>query len=76
MVESSCYFGRNKAVKYRDMELYTLRDSEYLDGVKLGMLVQLQLLKGRWNCNNPSVSPAELIDPITDCVTLDLRSKL
>jgi hypothetical protein len=68
VVESSCYFGRNEAVEYRD--------SEYPGGVKLGMLVQLRLLKERRNRGNPSVSPAESIDPITNCVTLDLRSKL
>jgi hypothetical protein len=39
IVESSCYFGRNEAVEYRDIELYALRDSEFPGGVKLGMLV-------------------------------------
>ena len=34
VVESSCYFGRNEAVEYRDVELYALRDSEYAGGVK------------------------------------------
>ena len=38
VVESSCNFGRNEAVKYRDIELYALRDNEYPGGVKLGML--------------------------------------
>jgi hypothetical protein len=40
------------------MELYAIRDNEYLGGVKLGMLIQLRLLKGRRNRGNPSVSPA------------------
>jgi hypothetical protein len=57
IVESSCYFGRNEAVEYGDIELYALRDTEYPGGVKLGMLVQLRLLKGRRNRGNPSVSP-------------------
>ena len=56
IVESSCYFGTNEAVEYRDIELYALRDSEFPGGVKLGMLVQLRLLKGRRNRGNPLVS--------------------
>jgi hypothetical protein len=56
VIESSCYFGRNEAVEYRDIELYALRDSQYPGGVKLGMLIQLRLLKGRRNRGNPSVS--------------------
>jgi hypothetical protein len=59
VVESSYYFGRNEAIKYRDMELYALRDSEYAGGVKLGMLIQLRLLKGRRNRGNPLISLAE-----------------
>jgi len=55
VVESTCYF----AVEYRDIELYALRNSEYLAGVKLGMLVQLRLLKGMRNRGDPSVSPTE-----------------
>jgi hypothetical protein len=55
VVESSCYFGRNEAVEYRDIELYALRDNEFPGGVKLGMLIQLRLLKGRRNRGNPSV---------------------
>ena len=56
VIESSCYFGRNEAVEYRDIELYALRDSQYPGSVKLGMLIQLRLLKGRRNRGNPSVS--------------------
>jgi hypothetical protein len=56
IVESSCYFGTNEAVKYRDIKLYALRDSEFPGNVKLGMLVQLRLLKGRRNRGNPLVS--------------------
>jgi hypothetical protein len=59
IVESSCYFGRNEAVEYGDIELYALRDNEYPGGVKLGMLIQLRLLKGRRNRGNPSVSSAK-----------------
>jgi hypothetical protein len=29
VVESSCYFGRNEAVEYKDVELYAVRDSEF-----------------------------------------------
>ena len=61
IVESSCYFGRNEAVEYRDIELYALRDSEFPGGVKLGILVQLRLLKGRRNRGNP-FSVFNLID--------------
>jgi len=28
-----------EAVEYRDIELYAMWDNEYLDGVKLGMLI-------------------------------------
>lgn len=55
VIESSCYFGRNEAVEYRDIEIYAVRDDDYPGGVKLGMLIQLQLLKGRRNRGNPSV---------------------
>jgi hypothetical protein len=61
IVESSYYFGRNEAVEYGDIELYTLRDNEYPGGVKLGMLIQLRLLKGRRNRGKPSVSSAKWI---------------
>jgi hypothetical protein len=76
IVESSCYFGRNEALEYRDIELYTFRDSEYPGGVKLGMLVQLRLLKGRRNRGNPSVSQPRWINLTTDESSLDLRSNL
>jgi len=76
IVESSCYFGRNEALEYRDIELYALRDSEYPGGVKLGMLVQLRLLKGRRNRGNPSVSQPRWINLTTDESFLDLRSNL
>ena len=56
VIEPSCYFGWNKAVEYRDIELYALRDSQYPGGVKLGMLIQLRLLKGRRNRGYSSVS--------------------
>jgi hypothetical protein len=65
VVESSCYFGRNEALEYRDLELYALRDNEYPGGVKLGMLIQLRLLKGRRNRGNPSVSQPRWIN-VTD----------
>jgi hypothetical protein len=58
VVESSCYFGRNEAVEYRDIKLYALRDSRFPGGVKLGLLVQLRLLKGRRNRGNQLVSPS------------------
>ena len=60
VVESSCYFGRNEAVEYGDIELYIVRDNKFPGGVKLGMLVQLRLLKGRRNRGNPSVSPGRM----------------
>jgi Protein of unknown function (DUF3435) len=53
VVESSCYFGTNEAVEYRDIQLYAMRDKDYPGGVKLGMLIQLRLLKGRRNRGNP-----------------------
>jgi Protein of unknown function (DUF3435) len=53
VVESSGYLGRNEAVEYRDIELFALRDPDWPGGVKLGMLVQLRLLKGRRNRGNP-----------------------
>jgi hypothetical protein len=56
IVESICYFRRNETVEYRDIELYALRDSEFPGSVKLGMLVQLRLLKGRRSRGNPLVS--------------------
>src|SRR5277367_6084458 len=52
------------------------RDSEYPGGVKLGMLVQLRLLKGRRNRGNPSVSQPRWINLTTDESSLDLRSNL
>src|SRR3954451_12019252 len=76
IVESSCYFGRNEALEYRDIELYALRDSEYPGGVKLGMLVQLRLLKDRRNRGNLSVSQPRWINLTTDESSLDLRSNL
>jgi hypothetical protein len=60
VVESSCYFGRNEAVKYRDIRLYAMRGTDYPGGVKLGMHLQLRLLKGRRNRGNPSVSPTQI----------------
>jgi hypothetical protein len=53
IIESSGYYGTNKALKYGDIELYALRDKEYSNGVKLGALIQLRLLKGRRNRGNP-----------------------
>ena len=46
---------QNEAVEYRDVELYAIRESEYPGGAKLGMLIQLRLLNGRRNRDNPSV---------------------
>jgi hypothetical protein len=65
-----------RALEYRDIELYALRDSEYPGGVKLGMLVQLRLLKGRRNRDNPSVSQPRWINLTTHESSLDLRSNL
>jgi hypothetical protein len=56
IVESSCYFKRNEAIKYKDIKLYALRDSEFPDNVKLGILIQLRLLKKKRNRNNPLIS--------------------
>src|ERR1700677_2636995 len=50
VVESSGYFGRNEAVEYRDIYLFAMRDADNPPhGVKLGMHVQLRLLKGKRN---------------------------
>jgi hypothetical protein len=74
-IESSCYFGRNETVEYRDIELYALRDSEYPGGVKLGMLIQLRLLKGRRNRGNPvSFSNQNALNITTNWTALDRRS--
>jgi hypothetical protein len=71
--ESSCYFGQNEAVEYRDIEIYAVRDDNYPGGVKLGMLIQLRLLKGRRNRGNPLVfQPNESTLELT--WLLDLRS--
>jgi hypothetical protein len=75
VVKSSCYFGRNEAVEYRDIEIYAVRDDDYPGGVKLGMLIQLRLLKDRRNRGNLSVlQPNDLTLPLT--WLLDLRSNL
>jgi Protein of unknown function (DUF3435) len=76
VVESSCNYGRNEAVEYRDIELYAVRHNEYPGDVKLGMLIQLRLLKGRRNRGNPSVCRVNGIDVTTDEASLDRRSKL
>jgi Protein of unknown function (DUF3435) len=55
VVESSGYLGQNEAVEYRDIELYAVRDEKNPGGVKLGMIVQLRLLKGKRNRGNPLV---------------------
>ena len=68
VVESSGYFGRNDALKYKDIELYACRDSEYPGGVKLGMLIQLRLLKNRRNRGNPSVPLLNELTTTTDLV--------
>jgi hypothetical protein len=46
-------FGRNEAVEYRDDEIYAVRDDNYPGGVKLGIFIQLLLLKGKRNRGNP-----------------------
>jgi hypothetical protein len=76
VIESSCYYGRNEAVEYRDIQIYAVRDDDdYPGGVKLGMLIQLRLLKGRRNRGNPSVlQPNDLTLQLT--WLLDLRSNL
>lgn len=53
VVEPSGYFGTNEAVKYGDLELFAVRDDGAHGGIKLGMLVQLRLLKGRRNQGSP-----------------------
>jgi Protein of unknown function (DUF3435) len=53
VVESSGYFGTNEALEYGDIKLYAVRDTEYPGSVKLGALIQLRLLKGRRNRENP-----------------------
>ncbi|KAK5409142.1 hypothetical protein LTR90_009265 [Exophiala xenobiotica] len=54
VVESSCYYGHNDAVQYRDIRLYAMPDPDSpSQGVKLGMLIRLRLLKGRRNRGNP-----------------------
>lgn len=62
VVESSGYFGRNEAVEYRDIYLFAMRDADNPPhGVKLGMHVQLRLLKGKRNRGNPLVIPPALM---------------
>jgi hypothetical protein len=39
VIELSGYFGRNDALKYKDIELYACRDNEYSGGVKLSILI-------------------------------------
>ena len=55
VVESSGYHGTNEAVQYRDIQLYAVRDEQHSRGVKLGMRIQLRLLKGRRNQGSPLV---------------------
>ncbi len=55
VVESTCYYGTNDAVTYGDIRLFAMRDPDNPNGVKLGMLVQLRLLKGKRNRGNPYV---------------------
>ena len=53
IVESSGYLGTNQALEYRDVHLYVVPSPEVPDGIQLGMLIQLRLLKGRRNRGNP-----------------------
>lgn len=61
VVESSCCFGWNEVVEYEDIELYLVRDNKFPGGVKLGMPVQLRLLKVRRNRSSPPVYPSRMI---------------
>jgi hypothetical protein len=62
VVESNGYLGQNDVIEYRDIQIYAIRDEENPGGVKLGMLIQLRLLKGRWNRENPSVFLSNELD--------------
>ncbi len=53
VVESSCYYGHNDALRYGDIRLYAMRDPDNRQGVILGMHICLRLLKGRRNRGNP-----------------------
>lgn len=53
VLESSCYYGCNDALQYRDIRLYAMRDPNNRQGVILGMHICLRLLKGRRNRGNP-----------------------
>ena len=55
IIKSSCYFGRNEAVKYRNIKMYAIRGDDPPGGIKLGMLIQLLPLKGRRNHGGPSI---------------------
>lgn len=56
VIESSCYFGRNKAVEYRDMNCMLSEAVSIPTVFNLDMLIQLRLSKRRWNRGNSSVS--------------------
>lgn len=55
-------FERSEAVESGVIELYALRDNENPCGVKLGMLMLLRPLRGRWNRGNPSVHLQDELD--------------
>jgi hypothetical protein len=52
VIKSSGYLGTNKALKYRDVNLYIVLNLEVLDGVQLAILIKLRLLKERHNREN------------------------
>jgi hypothetical protein len=67
VIESSGYYEQNEAVEYRDIQICALRDHESPNMIKLGMLIQLRLLKWRRNRGNPSVPLLrELNLPLTE----------
>ena len=53
VVESTCYFGRNEAVEYRDVELYAVRDNEYPGRYQARHAYPATTVKGRRNRGNP-----------------------
>ena len=76
VVESTGYFGRNEAMEYGDIQLYAVRDDQHPGGIKLGMLVQLRLLKGRRNRGNPSVSLPPIAHTIVASTDESIRPKI
>ena len=58
VAESSCSFGTNEAVEYRDIRIFAVRDPKHPpNGVRLGLHVQLRLLKGMRTRGIPYAPP-------------------